>query len=71
MKNVLAGLVNAVAAVIFVFFAPLAWLPALLLAAGSTCGGVLGARIGRRLSPGVLRGVIVVVGVAAIVQLVT
>ncbi len=71
MKNVLAGLVNAVAAVIFVFFAPLAWLPALLLAAGSMCGGVAGARIGRRLSPAVLRGVIVVVGVAAIIQLVT
>jgi uncharacterized protein len=71
MKNVLAGLVNAVAAVVFVFFAPVAWLPALLLAAGSWCGGMLGARIGRRLSPAVLRGVIVVVGVAAIAQLLT
>jgi uncharacterized membrane protein YfcA len=71
MKNVLAGLVNAVAAVVFVFFAPVAWLPALLLAAGSGCGGVLGARIGRRLSPAVLRGVIVIVGLAAIAQLLT
>ena len=69
LKNVLAGLVNGVAAVVFVFFASVAWLPALLLAAGSAAGGQLGARIGRSLSQPVLRGVIVVVGVAAIVQL--
>jgi uncharacterized membrane protein YfcA len=71
LKNVLAGLVNGVAAVVFIFFATVAWLPALLLAIGSTAGGQIGARVGRRLSPAVLRGVIVVVGVAAIVQLVT
>ena len=69
LKNVLAALVNGVAAVVFLFFASIAWLPALLLAAGSAAGGQLGARIGRSLSPPVLRGVIVVVGVAAIVQL--
>ena len=69
LKNVLAALVNGVAAVIFVFFATVAWLPALLLAVGSAAGGQLGARIGRRLRPDVLRGVIVVVGLAAIVQL--
>lgn len=71
LKNVLAALVNGVAAVIFIVFATVAWLPALLLAVGSAAGGQLGARIGRRLSPAVLRGVIVVVGVAAIVQLLT
>ena len=69
LKNVLAAIVNGVAAVIFVFFATVAWLPALLLAVGSAAGGQLGAKIGRSLSPTVLRGVIVVVGVAAIVQL--
>jgi uncharacterized membrane protein YfcA len=71
LKNVLAALVNGVAAVVFLFFASVAWLPALLLAAGSAAGGQLGARIARRLSPAVLRGVIVLVGVAAIVQLLT
>lgn len=71
LKNVLAGAVNGVAAVVFVFFASVAWLPAVLLAVGSAAGGQLGARIGRRLSPAVLRGVIVVVGIAAIVQLLT
>jgi uncharacterized protein len=69
LKNVLAGIVNGVAAVVFVFAADVAWLPALLLAVSSAAGGQLGARIGRSLSPPVLRGVIVVVGVAAIVQL--
>jgi uncharacterized membrane protein YfcA len=70
LKNVLAAIVNGVAAVIFIFAADVAWLPALLLAAGATIGGQLGAKVGKRLSPVLLRGVIVVVGVAAIVQLV-
>ena len=70
LKNVLAAIVNGVAAVIFIFAADVAWLPAVLLAAGATIGGQLGAKVGKRLSPALLRGVIVVVGVAAIVQLV-
>jgi uncharacterized membrane protein YfcA len=40
-----------------------------LIAAGSILGGVLGAHGGRRLAPRVLRGLIVVVGIAAIVHL--
>jgi uncharacterized membrane protein YfcA len=70
IKNVLAGLVNAVAAILFIVVAPVAWEPAALIALGAVVGGVVGARVGRRLSPAVLRGIIVVVGVAAIVQLV-
>jgi uncharacterized membrane protein YfcA len=69
VKNVLAGLVNLVAAVIFVFVAHIAWDAAALIAAGAVCGGVIGARVGRRLPPSVLRGVIVVVGISAILQL--
>jgi uncharacterized membrane protein YfcA len=70
VKNVLAGLVNLVAAVIFVFVAPhIAWDAAALIAVGATAGGVLGARVGRRLPPGVLRAVVVAVGVSAIAQL--
>jgi hypothetical protein len=71
LKNVLAAIVNGVAAVVFLIFASIAWLPALLLAVGSAAGGQLGARIGQKMSPAVLRGVIVVVGVAAIAQLLT
>jgi uncharacterized protein len=70
LKVVLAGLVNLVAGVVFVFSAHVAWLAALLIAVGSTIGGVLGARYGRRLPPAALRAVIVVVGITAIVRLV-
>jgi uncharacterized protein len=69
LKVVLAGLVNLVAGVVFIFAAHVAWLPALLIAIGSIIGGVLGARYGRRLPPAVLRAVIVVVGISAIVRL--
>jgi uncharacterized protein len=69
LKNILAGLVNLVAGVIFVLVAHVAWGPALLIAAGSVVGGQLGARYGRRLPPGALRAVIVLVGLAAIVRL--
>jgi uncharacterized membrane protein YfcA len=70
LKVVLAGLVNLVSGVIFVFVANVAWAPAGLIAVGSVIGGGLGARVGRRLHPRVLLVVIVVVGIAAIVHLV-
>ena len=43
--------------------------PTLTLAVGSTLGGFLGAGIGRRLKPVVLRTVIVILGVVALVNL--
>ena len=69
IKNVLSSVVNGVAAVVFVIVADVAWWPALLIAIGSTVGGVLGARYGRRLPQNVLRALIVVIGVVAIVRL--
>lgn len=69
LKNVLAGLANLVAAIVFIATTHIDWLAAGLIAGGSILGGVLGARIGRRLSPPVLRAVIVVVGLAAVVKL--
>ncbi len=69
LKNVLAGLVNLTAAIVFLFVAHLAWEAVALLAVGSTLGGQLGARVGRRLHPVALRAVIVVVGLAAIAKL--
>ncbi len=69
LKNVLAGVVNGVAGVIFVFAAQVAWLPVALIAAGSVAGGQLGAAYGRRLPSGVLRGVVLAVGAIAIVGL--
>lgn len=70
LKNVLAGVVNLVAAVVFVLTTHVDWAAAGLIAAGSILGAFIGARFGRRLSPRALRALIVVVGCAAIVKLV-
>ncbi|WP_433783314.1 sulfite exporter TauE/SafE family protein [Actinomycetospora sp. CA-101289] len=69
-KNVLAAVVNVVAGAVYAVVAPISWPVVAILAVSSTIGGLLGARIGRRLSPTVLRVVIVVVGLIAIVRLV-
>ncbi len=69
-KNVLALLVNAVAAALFVVVAQIDWPVALLIAGGSIVGGQIGAGVGRRLPPVVLRVLIVVVGAVAVWQLV-
>ncbi len=69
-KNVLAGLVNGVAAVVFILVADVDWVIAGLIAAGSIVGGQIGATVGRRLPPLVLRLVIVMVGTVAIVAFV-
>jgi uncharacterized membrane protein YfcA len=72
LKNVLGTVVNAVAAVTFILVAPdrINWLVAALIAVGALAGGYVGARFGRRLSPRVLRRLIVVVGVLAIAKMV-
>ncbi|AXI80067.1 sulfite exporter TauE/SafE family protein [Peterkaempfera bronchialis] len=68
-KNVLALLVNGVAAIFFLFVAHFDWTAVLLIAAGAAIGGVIGARVGRRLPPIALRSLIVVVGLAAVIRL--
>lgn len=68
-KNVLALLVNGVAAVTFILVTDVAWAAAGLVALGSVVGGQLGARVGRRVPDRVLRAVIVVVGAVAVVQI--
>jgi uncharacterized protein len=68
-KNTLAAVVNLVAGVIYAFVAPVSWPVVAVLAVSSIVGGLLGASVGKRLSPAVLRGVIVVIGVAAVVHL--
>ena len=69
LKNVITTVINSVAAIIFILVAPVAWVPAILLAIGSTIGGQLGALVGRRLSPIALRGAIIVVGTIVAVRL--
>nr|WP_167101417.1 sulfite exporter TauE/SafE family protein [Mycobacterium sp. DL592] len=70
-KNLLSLLVNIVAAVAYtvVAFDRISWAAAGLIALGSLIGGWLGAHYGRRLSPNVLRAVIVVVGLIGLYRL--
>ncbi|MEV0455044.1 sulfite exporter TauE/SafE family protein [Catellatospora methionotrophica] len=71
IKNLLAALVNGVAAVLFIALGMVSWQPALLIAAGSVVGGLIGGRWGRRLPPTALRTLIVIIGLAAMIQLLT
>ncbi len=69
LKNVLAGSVNAAAAIVFILTTSIDWRVVAAIAVGSTIGGQIGARFGRRLNPAALRVVIVVVGLTAVVRL--
>ena len=80
VKNILACVVNAMAAVVFITVGALGlggsqhpsvrWGAALAIAVGALVGGKIGASVGRRLPPRVLRGLIIVVGLIAIGSLV-
>ncbi|GAA1782186.1 sulfite exporter TauE/SafE family protein [Streptomonospora arabica] len=70
LKNALAATVNATAAVFYITFGSPSWPAAALIAAGSIIGGYAGARLGRKLKPFALRGLVVAVGLTAAAQLV-
>jgi uncharacterized membrane protein YfcA len=71
VKNVLAGIANGVAAVLFVAVAHVAWGAAALLAGGSIVGGAAGAAYGRRLPERWLRRIVIVGGtIVAVILLV-
>jgi uncharacterized membrane protein YfcA len=73
LKNMLALVVNAVAAAVYtiVAYERISWEAAGLIAAGSLVGGLIGASFGRRLPAAVLRGVIVVLGIVGIWHIVS
>ena len=54
-KNVLAGIVNGTAAVVFVLVADVDWSIAALIAVGSVIGAWIGAHAGKRMPDVVLR----------------
>jgi uncharacterized protein len=68
-KNVLVGMVNGTAAVVFIALAHVSWTAVALIAAGSTVGGLLGARFGRRLPPLMLRLFVAAIGLVSAAKL--
>ena len=64
LKTLAVLAANLVASVIFVFAAEIDWRAVVLLALGSVVGGYVGARIGRKLPPSLLRAGIVGAGLA-------
>jgi uncharacterized membrane protein YfcA len=72
LKNVLAAVANGVAAVLFVFVAPVKWGPAALIAAGSIVGAQVAARYGRQIPSNVLRWIVVIGGtIVAVILILT
>lgn len=72
LKNVLVMVANLIAVVVFLVVSPelVDWWVALCVGLGALFGGMAGARVGRRLPPALLRGIIVVIGLVAIATLV-
>lgn len=70
-KNLLTLVVNVVSATMYtvIAFDRISWPAVGLIAVGSLAGGFLGASVGRKLSPFVLRGVIVLLGLVALWRL--
>lgn len=68
-KNVVTGMANAVAAVVFALIGPVHWVAALALASGSLAGGWLGPAVVRRVPAGPLRVAIAVAGLGLAVKL--
>ena len=72
LKNVLAGVANGVAAILFIAVADVAWEAAALIAVGSVVGAQVGARYGRHIPSEVLRWIVVIGGaIVAMILLVT
>jgi uncharacterized membrane protein YfcA len=70
LKNLLTFVVNGVAAIVFIALAHVNWILAGLIAVGSTIGGLVGARYGRRLPPMALRILVVIIGLVSAVKLI-
>ncbi|MDB5444680.1 MAG: sulfite exporter TauE/SafE family protein, partial [Phenylobacterium sp.] len=63
-KNVLAAVMNAAAVVIFLFTPHIPWLRVAVVAAGAIGGGYLGAHALRRVDERLIRGFVVLLGIA-------
>jgi uncharacterized protein len=68
-KNILAGVVNAAAVVIFIFSRDVHWLQAIITAAGASFGGWAGALMLRRVNEKLLKLGVVAIGLALTIGL--
>lgn len=64
LKQAISFSISIAAAVFFLFSGQIVWPAALVMAAGSLSGGALGGRLAGRISPVLLRRIIVIGGIA-------
>jgi len=69
LKNVLAVGINGVAAIYFAMSGAVIWRDALILTIGTIAGGLLGARMARKLGRKFVRGFVVTIGIVMTVAL--
>jgi len=63
LKTVLASAINGIAVVVFIFSGLVAWPQAIVMIAGSIIGGYYGAVIAQRISPQIIRYIVMTVGI--------
>ncbi len=68
-KNLLAGIMNASAVLIFIFSPQLHWLQAAIACAGALLGGIIGAKLIHRINEKLLRIAVIVIGLLLTVGL--
>ncbi len=69
LKGLLSLIINLVSAIFFAIFAPVAWIPVLIMAVASLAGGHAGVQLARRLSNTVLRALVILFGTAVAIKL--
>lgn len=67
LKQAISLATNVAAAVFFVFSGRVDWPAAIVMFAGSLLGGSLGGRLAGRVQPGLLRGIVVAIGLVVAV----
>ena len=68
-KNLLAGVMNASAVLIFLFSPQVHWLQAAIACAGAMLGGIVGARMIHRVNEKLLRLFVILIGIALTIGL--
>jgi uncharacterized protein len=69
MKSWLGAIMNTVAIALFITAGKIVWLPAIIMAIGSTIGAYTSATIAQKVSPKMLRGIVVAIAWAMTIYL--